>query len=231
MMWMLNNTTSFYGSSCANNDEDAVNTHRSPSPLLTALSSSPLSPTSLPFGPASITRKSDVDVQRRRHHGGNHPISYQPTGRVEISAQNHNYAVDPKTLPEGVEVTHINLNDGTCAGMLWADKKAMTIQYHPEASPGPHDGDCWFFYKLRESLGVRTYNDPFTTRFEPRFTLAITLAITRKSEAGLETCCEGVVAAAAVVPAAAAAASAPVTAQSSLSPEASAIAAAVLSCL
>lgn len=44
--------------------------------------------------------------------------------------------MDPATLPEGVEVTHINLNDGTCAGMVWADKKAMTIQYHPEASPG-----------------------------------------------------------------------------------------------
>uniref|UniRef100_A0A7S0R4H5 Carbamoyl phosphate synthase arginine-specific small chain n=1 Tax=Pyramimonas obovata TaxID=1411642 RepID=A0A7S0R4H5_9CHLO len=78
------------------------------------------------------------------HHGGNHPISHQPTGRVEISAQNHNYAVDPKTLPAGVEVTHINLNDGTCAGMVWADKKAMTIQYHPEASPGPHDSDVSF---------------------------------------------------------------------------------------
>lgn len=59
-----------------------------------------------------------------------------PTGRVEISAQNHNFAVDPDTLPEGVEITHINLNDGTCAGMVWPAKKAMTIQYHPEASPG-----------------------------------------------------------------------------------------------
>jgi carbamoyl-phosphate synthase small subunit len=49
-------------------------------------------------------------------------------GRVEISAQNHNFAVDPDTLPEGVEVTHINLNDGTCAGMLYPAKKAMTIQ-------------------------------------------------------------------------------------------------------
>lgn len=78
------------------------------------------------------------------HHGGNHPIRYNPTGRVEISAQNHNFAVDPDTLPEGVEVTHINLNDGTCAGMLYPAKKAMTIQYHPEASPGPHDADICF---------------------------------------------------------------------------------------
>lgn len=65
-------------------------------------------------------------------------------GRIEISAQNHNYAVDPKTLPEGVEVTHINLNDGTCAGMVWPAKRAMAIQYHPEASPGPHDSDICF---------------------------------------------------------------------------------------
>lgn len=49
-------------------------------------------------------------------------------GRVEISAQNHNFAVDPATLPEGVEITHINLNDGTCAGMVYPSKKAMTIQ-------------------------------------------------------------------------------------------------------
>lgn len=77
------------------------------------------------------------------HHGGNHPIR-APGGSIEISAQNHNFAVDPKTLPAGVEVSHINLNDGTCAGMVWHEKKAMTIQYHPEASPGPHDADVCF---------------------------------------------------------------------------------------
>ena len=65
-------------------------------------------------------------------------------GRIEISAQNHNYAVDPASLPSDVDVTHINLNDGTCAGLLCAPKKAMSIQYHPEASPGPHDADVCF---------------------------------------------------------------------------------------
>lgn len=65
-------------------------------------------------------------------------------GRIEISAQNHNYAVDPDQLPSEVEVTHINLNDGTCAGILCSGKKAMSIQYHPEASPGPHDADVCF---------------------------------------------------------------------------------------
>eukprot|EP00899_Mesostigma_viride_P012404 jgi/Mesvir1/21164/Mv08925-RA.1 len=77
------------------------------------------------------------------HHGGNHPIR-GPTGRIEISAQNHNFAVDPATLPPGVIVSHVNLNDGTCAGMVWPEKKAMSIQYHPEASPGPHDSDPAF---------------------------------------------------------------------------------------
>lgn len=78
------------------------------------------------------------------HHGGNHPVRHLPTGRVEISAQNHNYAVDPSTLPEGVEVTHINLNDGTCAGLAYPALNAISIQYHPESSPGPHDADPVF---------------------------------------------------------------------------------------
>jgi len=78
------------------------------------------------------------------HHGGNHPIRHMPSGRIEISSQNHNYAVDPDTLPEDVEITHINLNDGTCAGMLCTSKNALSIQYHPEASPGPHDSDVCF---------------------------------------------------------------------------------------
>ncbi|KAL3699454.1 hypothetical protein R1sor_017476 [Riccia sorocarpa] len=79
------------------------------------------------------------------HHGGNHPVRHLPTGRVEISSQNHNYAVDPATLPEGVEVTHINLNDGTCAGLTFPAMKVMSIQYHPESSPGPHDADPAFY--------------------------------------------------------------------------------------
>lgn len=78
------------------------------------------------------------------HHGGNHPLRFNPTGRIEISAQNHNFAVDPTTLPEEVEVSLINLNDGTCAGMMYPSMRAMTVQSHPEASPGPHDSDVAF---------------------------------------------------------------------------------------
>jgi carbamoyl-phosphate synthase small subunit len=55
--------------------------------------------------------------------------------------QNHNYAVDPASLPKGVEVTHVNLNDGSCAGLAYPARNIMSLQYHPEASPGPHDSD------------------------------------------------------------------------------------------
>lgn len=78
------------------------------------------------------------------HHGGNHPVRNIRNARVEISAQNHNYAVDPESLPEGVEVTHVNLNDGSCAGLAFPQQKLMSLQYHPEASPGPHDSDSVF---------------------------------------------------------------------------------------
>ncbi|KAL1144691.1 hypothetical protein V6Z11_A11G248600 [Gossypium hirsutum] len=84
------------------------------------------------------------------HHGGNHPVRNLRNGRVEISAQNHNYAVDPASLPEGVEVTHVNLNDGSCAGLAYPALNVMSLQYHPEASPGPHDSDCAF----REFIGL-----------------------------------------------------------------------------
>ncbi|MBN1312744.1 MAG: glutamine-hydrolyzing carbamoyl-phosphate synthase small subunit [Anaerolineae bacterium] len=78
------------------------------------------------------------------HHGGNQPVKHLPSGRIEISAHNHNYAVDPKTLPDDVEVTHINLNDDCCEGMRHKTIPAISIQYHPEAAPGPHDADPLF---------------------------------------------------------------------------------------
>lgn len=76
------------------------------------------------------------------HHGGNQPVLTQ--GRVEISAHNHNFAVDPSSLPDEVEVTHLNLNDQCCEGMRHKHLPALSIQYHPEAAPGPHDADPLF---------------------------------------------------------------------------------------
>lgn len=86
------------------------------------------------------------------HHGGNHPVKNLKTGKVEITAQNHNYATDPSSLPENVEVTHINLNDNTIEGIRLTDRPVFSIQHHPEASPGPHDSHYIFdeFVKLIE---------------------------------------------------------------------------------
>jgi carbamoyl-phosphate synthase small subunit len=86
------------------------------------------------------------------HHGGNHPILNHATGKVEITAQNHNYNVDPSSLPDDVERTHTNLNDQTLAGLKHKTDPMFSVQYHPEASPGPHDSHYLFrdFRKMME---------------------------------------------------------------------------------
>jgi len=76
------------------------------------------------------------------HRGGNQPVRDEGTGRVEITSQNHGFAVAAESLAAlrpGVELTHVNLNDGTCEGLACPDRRAFGVQYHPEASPGPHD--------------------------------------------------------------------------------------------
>ena len=78
------------------------------------------------------------------HHGGNHPVRNLATGRVEITSQNHNYAVDAASLPDGATVTHLNLNDGDLEGMRAEKLRAFSVQYHPEAGPGPHDARYLF---------------------------------------------------------------------------------------
>ncbi|NCY17503.1 MAG: carbamoyl phosphate synthase small subunit, partial [Actinobacteria bacterium] len=78
------------------------------------------------------------------HHGGNHPVRRLDTGTVEITSQNHNYAVDDGSLDRSVEVTHRNLNDGVVEGLRSLDLPAFSVQYHPEAGPGPHDAAYLF---------------------------------------------------------------------------------------
>ncbi|WP_237477735.1 glutamine-hydrolyzing carbamoyl-phosphate synthase small subunit [Lichenibacterium dinghuense] len=78
------------------------------------------------------------------HHGANHPVKDQETGRVEIVSMNHGFAVDPGTLPPEAVETHVSLFDGTNCGISLSDRPAFSVQYHPEASPGPHDSHGLF---------------------------------------------------------------------------------------
>ena len=92
------------------------------------------------------------------HHGGNHPVRHEATGHVEITSQNHNFCVNPSSLEGIAEITHRNLNDLTNEGMRVIGKPAFSVQYHPEAGPGPHDSRYLFgmFAALMDSgpMGV-----------------------------------------------------------------------------
>jgi len=80
----------------------------------------------------------------RGHRGANHPVKDLKTGKVDITSQNHGFHVLPDTLPDDAEVTHVSLFDGTNEGLRLKDKPAFSVQYHPEASPGPHDSHYLF---------------------------------------------------------------------------------------
>ncbi len=99
------------------------------------------------FGHQIIARCFDMNVYKMKfgHHGGNHPVKDLINDKISVTAQNHNYAVDDNSLEDKeFIVTHVNLNDNSVEGMKHKDLPIMSIQYHPEASPGPHDAEYLF---------------------------------------------------------------------------------------
>ncbi len=86
------------------------------------------------------------------HHGANHPVKNLETGKVEITSMNHGFTVDTATLPEGVVETHMSLFDGTNCGIRMTDRAVFSVQYHPEASPGPQDS-AYLFDRFVEAMG------------------------------------------------------------------------------
>jgi carbamoyl-phosphate synthase small subunit len=86
------------------------------------------------------------------HHGGNHPVRHEATGQIEITSQNHNFCVDPDSIAPRAQVTHLNLNDMTVEGLRVRGASAFSVQYHPEAGPGPHDAR-YLFAMFDELMG------------------------------------------------------------------------------
>jgi carbamoyl-phosphate synthase small subunit len=130
------------------------------------LSNGPGDPDALPTCVAEVKRLVEsgkpvfgicLGQQLLGHRGANHPVKNLQTGRVAITSQNHGFSVASESLPKSVELTHVNLNDGTCEGFRATDRPVFAVQYHPESAPGPHDSGALFdeFVNLVERDAAR----------------------------------------------------------------------------
>jgi carbamoyl-phosphate synthase small subunit len=97
------------------------------------------------------------------HHGANHPVKDLTTGVIEITSQNHNFAVAMDSLGAVADLTHVNLNDGVCEGLAARDANAFSVQHHPEAGPGPHDAS-YLFTRFVERMARKAPNRVADTR-------------------------------------------------------------------
>ena len=101
----------------------------------------------------ALATGADTHKMKYGHRGGNHPVKDLKTGKVYISSQNHGYVVDMDTVdPEVAQIGFVNVNDGTTEGLRYHKKNIMTVQYHPEASPGPHDSG-YLFEEFMKMMG------------------------------------------------------------------------------
>ncbi len=109
----------------------------------------------------------DIVKLKFGHHGGNHPVQNLSSGRVEITSQNHNFAVDADTLDGVATMTHVNLNDGVCEGLAVDGEQAYSVQHHPEANPGPHDS-AYLFEQFADMMGAAASSSTRTTVLAPK---------------------------------------------------------------
>ena len=89
------------------------------------------------------------------HRGANHPVKDLTTNKVEITSQNHGFEVDPKSIPDSVKITHESLFDGCVEGIEIKEKKVFSVQYHPEANPGPQDSKYLFDKFLKNIIAAK----------------------------------------------------------------------------